>query len=390
MSLNACFGKHKKERGDAAHSSSLPLKKPIFPSGGIFDLSGSSILVPNDTCYDSSGASSGSYACQQASELRDQKAMYEALRAPYAWSRQTDCRALRIAIVDTGADFDHPDLSANLNSSDLLHFNFVTNQAGRSGARDDHGHGSHVAGLIAAVGNNGTGTTGVCWSADIVTAKALGANGSATTSDVIEAMEWALTRDGVRILNASFGISLVGTSASENDYFEDLFSSVTGLAESRGVIIVAAAGNDGVDVDKNRVYPAALSSANIVAVASNLEGQSSPSGVPMEAIYAASNYGGHTVHLSAPGFKILSTLHNSAYGSKTGTSMAAPLVAGSLALAWNYIGVSQIDARSLIDLLLNNVEKHSAKYATPGDYLLTGGKLDLGSLLQAADIYKNP
>jgi len=372
--LGGCWGA--KSTGDAASGGNLPKKSPIYPSGGIFSTGDlAAPVAPNDPLGSS------------------QEAVFNALRATYAWGNNTDCTrdGFKIAVVDTGSDFNHEDLDANLNDGLGFNKNFVSGVAGQSAANDDHdydgkyGHGSHVAGIIGAVGNNNKGVTGVCWSADIVTAKALDKKGSATTSDVIAAMDWALNRTGVKVLNASFGISLEATSASENDYYEDLFSDVMATAESKGIIVVAAAGNSGNDVDVDRVYPAALSSSNIVAVAANVEGNDG-----QEGIFISSNYGGHTIHLSAPGFEILSTLPDNQYGLKTGTSMASPMVAGSIALAWTHIGTNNISASQMMSLLFNNVEKHlGTKSRKPGYYLLTGGKLDLGALLEAANIFKD-
>lgn len=362
-SLSACKN-NGSDRDSAGLSAEeiLPNKKPISPNGETFDLSEDSTLSPNDPS--------------------NQSGLLNAIRAPQAWFINSSCSGFRIAIVDTGVDRNHEDLSDNLSSTAK---NFITGESGLSAVQDDHGHGTHVAGIISAKGDNSTGISGICWEADLVIAKALDEDGSATTSDIIEAMEWAVTRENVKVVNASFGITMEATTVAENEYFEDLFSGVTALAESRKVLIVAAAGNEGVDVNVNRVYPAALSSKQIIAVAANLEGYQSKEG-----IFANSNYGGNTIHLSAPGYQIMSTVLDDSYGRKTGTSMAAPMVTGALALAWSHIGKNNISSQQIMKLLLNNVEKHSrTKSKTPGVYLLTGGKLDLGSLLKAADNFKN-
>jgi thermitase len=380
LALSACLGK----KESAASSGPLPLKTPSTPLLSTFLFDEDDVLEANDPL----GYMSSQYE------------VFEALRASSAWFKQTDCRAIRIGIVDSGVDTAHPDLDGNLEG---VGRNFIT---GTSDVSDGQGHGTHVAGLIAAEGNNGVGTTGVCWQAKLIVAKVTDDAGSAFLSDVVDGLEWVLDNDA-RVVNISMGTYVPGTTLSEHNQFEDAFAGVTAKAEQKDALIVAAAGNAGANSDKHRTYPANLVSSRVIAVANNLEGQfTQPAGDPLEALYLGSNYGGYTVHVSAPGFALLSTVRNcvgsrdpktktclsgsftSTYDSKSGTSMAAPLVAGTLALMWNHIGVGGISGSALGQLFLNYLEPHTTgSLGEPGKFLLTGAKLDMGNALEAAAQY---
>jgi subtilisin family serine protease len=379
LALSACLGK----KSSAASSGPLPLKTPSTPLTSTFLFNESAVNEPNDT--------------YRGSQLR----VFQALRATSAWHKQTDCSAIRIGIVDSGVDTAHPDLVNNLESSGR---NFIN---GTTDVSDENSHGTHVAGLIAAEGNNARGTTGICWHAKLLVAKVANASGSAFLSDMVDGLEWVLDNDA-RVVNISMGTYVPGTTLSEHNQFEDAFAGVSAKAEQKDAILVAAAGNSGANSDVNRTYPANLVSSRVISVANNLEGQFTQSvgGDPFEALYVGSNYGGRTVHLSAPGFALYSTVrtcdggrdsktnaclsgtYTSTYDVKSGTSMAAPLVTGTLALMWNHIGVGGISGSALSQLFLNYLEPHTTgTLGEPGKFLLTGAKLDLGNALEAAAQY---
>ncbi len=358
---SGCFSRGDTTTSDGAAGVILPVKNAITPNGSIYNLNSISSNTPSDTFYSL------------------QTALFNALRAPKAWNRSTDCSDIKIGVVDSGVYSAHEDLSANLLSGGK---NFTVTPS-TTDISDQNGHGTHVSGIIAAVGNNNKGVSGVCWNAQVMMAKVTDAQGSAYLSDVVDGMDYLLDQ-GASVINASLGSYVAATTESENASFEDVFSGVTAKAESNGALIVAASGNNGSNTDINRTYPASLISSSIISVAANNEGHAS------DGLFASSNYGGGTVHLSAPGVTIYSTLPatgsapNGAYGDKSGTSMAAPMVTGTLALMWHCIGKTQINSAQLKSLLLNNVESHSGAAGTPGSYLLTGGHLDVGAAIEAS------
>jgi subtilisin family serine protease len=223
------------------------------------------------------------------------------ISAPAAWDVRTDCTAVTVATIDTGVDYNHPDLSSNIWSNagevadgtdddgngyidDVRGWDFVDND---NAPMDAHGHGTHVAGTIGAVGNNSLGVTGVCWTAKVMPLRAFDASGSATTATIIDAMEYARTQ-GAKIINASYGDS----SFSQTEY--DEISSLN----TAGVLLVAAAGNSGTDNDKTRFYPASYNLPNIIAVAATDQNDN---------LASFSNYGKTSVDVAAPGVNIDST-----------------------------------------------------------------------------------
>ncbi len=222
---------------------------------------------------------------------------------PAAWDRTTGSSAVVVAVIDTGVDGTHPELSAHM----VPGWNVI---AGTANSADDNSHGTFVAGIIAATGNNGAGIAGVCWTCKIMPVKALDAQGNGSMFGAAQAIDWAVAH-GANVINMSFG-GAGGSSA--------LQTSVDN-AWAAGVVLVAASGNDNGAV----MYPAAY--AHVIAV-----GSSSQS----DARSSFSNYGPE-LDLVAPGENIVSTLCTCAgfsggYGSGGGTSFAAPHVAGVAAL----------------------------------------------------------
>ena len=221
--------------------------------------------TPNDPLYGSL------YGLNQASDAD--------IDAPEAWDLTTGSPSVTVGVVDTGVALDHPDLAANLVAGQ----DFV--DAGDADPMDEQGHGTHVAGTIAAVGNNGVGVTGVSWGSKIMPLRALDANGSGTSADIAEAFAYAGSH-GVPIVNASLG----GTSNS--------FAISSAIASSPNTLFVVAAGNDGVDNDLLPHYPCALAHVNVLCVAATDASDGTPS---------FSNWGAVAVDVGAPGNAILST-----------------------------------------------------------------------------------
>lgn len=206
--------------------------------------------------------------------------------------------SIKVGVVDTGIDLGHPDLQANIKG------NVNTINPLKSG-NDDNGHGTHVAGIIAAVDNT-VGVIGVGPEIYLYAVKVLNKNGSGWLSDVIEGIQWCMN-NGIQVVNMSLG------TYSQVQSFHD---AVT-VAYNKGLIMVAAAGNDGVSTP---LYPAAYDEVIAVA-ASDINNR-----IPLW-----SNWGLH-IDLTAPGVDIYSTYKGSAYKTLSGTSMATPHVAGTAAL----------------------------------------------------------
>ena len=218
------------------------------------------------------------------------------IKAPAAWNKIQASGEVDIAVVDTGIDSDHPDLRSKIEAQRTF-----LNGVETEGAEDDTGHGTHVAGIAAAVTDNGKGVAGACPGCDLLIAKTF-ANDDGYDSDVADGIVWA-TDNGAEVINFSFG----GRRKS------DALRNAVNYAWDEGVVVVAAAGSLGRNV---RFYPAAYRNAIAVAATNKKD---------RRAKY--SNYGGW-VDLSAPGTKITSTYLSGGYRQLGGTSMSTPHVAG--------------------------------------------------------------
>jgi subtilisin family serine protease len=254
----------------------------------------------------------------------------DAINAPAAWNTGTGTGRIIVAVIDSGIAYNHPDLKANIWHNpgeiagngidddhdgyvdDVIGYNFVANTGNPA---DDNGHGTHVAGIIGAVGDNGIGVSGVDWHVQIMALKFLDAGGSGYMSDAVRALNFAVAH-GAKMVNASFA----------GGGYDPAMATALANARAKGVIVVAAAGNDGTDNDANPVYPANYSGDNVVSVAAVDQN---------DRLASFSDYGAKTVDIAAPGVGILSTLPNGKYGSYSGTSMATPFVTGALALVWD-------------------------------------------------------
>lgn len=255
--------------------------------------------------------------------------------APEAWDHRVDASSTIVAIVDTGIDYRHPDLVANMwvnpreipgNGRDDDGNGFVDDVYGYDFANndgdpwDDHGHGTHVAGIVGAVGNNGRGVTGVAWRASLMAVKFLGADGVGSVADAVRAINYVTmmrTSFGVnvRVINASWG------SEAPSEALERAIQN----AGAAGILFVAAAGNGSRNNDSAPHYPSNFNLPNLVAVAASDQ---------RDQLASFSNFGRQRVHLAAPGVDILSTYPGERYARLSGTSMAAPFVSGAVALAW--------------------------------------------------------
>lgn len=213
-------------------------------------------------------------------------------------------KGVLVAVIDTGIDYKHPDLASNVAGKG---FNAIT---GALDAFDDGGHGSHCAGTIAAT-VNAIGVVGVAPQAALVGAKFLARSGSGTTADAIKAIEWSISH-GASILSNSWG----GGGASKA--LEDVIRK----ACDKGVVFVAAAGNDNSNNDTRPSYPASYDLPCVISVAATDQN---------DRFGSFSNWG-KSVHVAAPGVDIYSTIPGGKYASYSGTSMATPHVSGLVAL----------------------------------------------------------
>ena len=250
------------------------------------------------------------------------------------WDRGiTGSKKIIVAVIDTGVDYNHPELKENIyvnhaESGDLskngmdddgngviddVHgANFEAGVNGTNASLDDNDHGSHCAGTIGAKGNNGAGLTGVNWDVSILPVKFLSAEGSGSLEGAVNSIKYA-TKMKVNVMSNSWG---------GGAYSEALKEAIV-EAEKSGILFVAAAGNDSSNNDDSPSYPASYEVPNVLAVAATNN---------QDTLATFSNYGFRSVQVSAPGVEVLSTVKGGRYDTFSGTSMACPHVAGMAAL----------------------------------------------------------
>lgn len=268
--------------------------------------------------------------------------------APAAWAGARGA-GVAVAVADTGVDFTHPDLAGRVTGG----WDYVD---GDGEPDDENGHGTHVTGLLAAVAGNGIGITGVAPEATVRPLRILDGQGQGLTSDAVSALADSGAA-GVRIVVAAFGAASYSPAEA------------AAIAANPQTLYVAAAGNGGADVDSQPVYPCALDLANVICVgASDAFDRPAP----------FSNRGARNVDLFAPGDRVVSTWPGDDYAEDSGTSMAAPLVAGAAALVLS--AHPQLSAA--------DVKRAILETAAPRDDLtglaVTGGRLDVAAALVRA------
>ncbi len=289
-----------------------------------------------------------------------------------AWKTFRGDKKFLVADIDTGIDYNHPDLAGNVwrnpnpgPKNDIVGYDFIHDDGLPF---DDQGHGSHTAGTIGAVGGNGVGTSGVAQRVSIMALKFLSADGSGETSGAIKAIDYAITH-GAKVLSNSWG----GPSDPGNQALLDAINR----AQAAGVLFVAAAGNGDAfgnpqdnDNPDTASYPAGFTTDNMIAVAATDE---------TDDMAFFSNYGAKTVHLAAPGVNVYSTMPGGKYGKESGTSMACPHVAGAAALVWaahpdwNYKQVKKA--------LMDSTDKVSSLAGKT----ITGGRLNVLNALRSTE-----
>jgi subtilisin family serine protease len=303
------------------------------------------------------------------------------ISAPAAWDVETGSSTTIVAVIDTGIKYTHPDLAANLwtnsgekpgNGIDDDDNGFVDDYYGYDfffddpDPNDEHGHGTHVAGTIGALGNNALGVVGVNWNVRLMAVKIYDSTGFGTTSAMlINAYNYVRSMrergENIRVTNNSYG-----DCTEACDYDQATRDALEALGNA-GVLNVFAAGNDARNVDSAPSYPASYDLPTIVSVASSTS---------TDTRSGFSNFGPISVDLAAPGSSILSTVMTSGeYGMKSGTSMASPHVAGAAALLSSHDpGLSNL---SLKATLMNSVDKLAAWTSLVG----SGGRLNAAAAL---------
>lgn len=298
-------------------------------------------IIPNDTHFNKLW---GLHNTGQAEGTVDAD-----IDAPEAWNIFTGSSDIVVAVIDTGVDYNHEDLAANIwinwveyngtpgvdddNNGyidDFRGWDFVNND---NDPMDDNWylqmyHGTHVSGTIGANGNNGKGVTGVNWNVKIMALKSLDAYGGGTAANAVSAIDYS-TDNGAHLSNNSWG----GDNFSQSIYYAIM------RAMNAGKLFIAAAGNDGLDTDQTFHYPSCYPHDNIISVAATSN---------KDKLSIRSNYGARTVDLGAPGGwwvqsgetpnedDIYSTKRYDDYRFLCGTSMATPHVSGVAALVWGY------------------------------------------------------
>jgi subtilisin family serine protease len=325
--------------------------------------------VPNDPLY----ATADNWAFPQ-------------IDAPDAWETATGTRTTIAAVVDTGVDYNHPDLAANMWRNpnevvgdgidndrngvvdDVYGFNAIT---GTGDPMDDNGHGTFCSGFIGAVGNNAVGLAGANWSTQIMAIKIFDANGATSIAAEVRGIQYIIDQkvrgQGVVAANLSYG---------GYQFVQQEFDALNQLSQA-GVVIVAAAGNDANNNDVLPAYPASYNIPGLISVAAS---------TTTDNLAIFSNYGVTTVDLAAPGVNVLSTraaqaspieypFYNgdSNYSVSSGTSFAAPLVTGAAVLLKSIKPAASID--QVKTAILGGVDRVPAL----NGLVVTGGRLNLAN-----------
>ena len=306
----------------------------------------------------------------------------EKISARQAWDIHTGSSNVIIANIDTGIRYNHPDLAANMwtnpgeingNGVDDDNNGFVDDYYGYDfrfndpDPMDENGHGTHTAGTLGAVGNNSIGVAGVNWNVKLMAIKIYGSSGLGTTSAMlINAYNYVrmmkLRGVNIRVTNNSYG------GCDEACGYDQATKDAIDALGNAGVLQVFAAGNAGANSDTSPQYPAAYNSPWIISVANSM---------PTDILNGTSNFGAASVDLAAPGTSILSTVLSAAnYGNLSGTSMAAPHVAGAAALLASHN--PSLSLASLKATLLNSVDQVQGL----NGIVKAGGRLNVAQALQ--------
>lgn len=353
------------------------------------------------------------------------------INATDAWKYTKGSSNIIVAVIDTGCDLQHPDLQGNIwvNTREIPNngvdddgngyiddyngYDFAgdcridwrsanTTCGSKPSPQDVHSHGTHCAGIIAAVNHNGQGVSGISPQVKVMCLKVADPGGTFYTSHVLKAYDYAL-RMGAHIVSCSFGPSApsyfptqseVRSMANETRFYETALSPLI----SKGVLVVAAAGNENANLDNlikvgasynpcTTGINSSLASGFVCIAATDSLDQRWEEMLPSNTL-VGSNYGASVVHLSAPGRRILSTVLSNSYELKTGSSMATPLTAGVAALVLSVIGGgkgSYFKGPIVKQLLIESADQ----VARLKNVTITGRRLNAGRALSAAIAYAN-
>ncbi len=278
------------------------------------------------------------------------------INAPTAWDTNTGIN-IKVAILDTGIDQDHEDLSAKIVNKSNDQKNFTTS----STIDDLYGHGTHVGGIVAAITNNGLGVSGGCPDCILMNGKVLRDDGAGAYSWIANGIIWS-ANNGAKVINMSLG----GSSRSRT------LENAVNYAWNKGVVLTGAAGNSG---NQSKTYPGAYKNVIAVAATNNKDQKAS-----------FSSYGAKWVDVAAPGQDIFSTFPNHSYTINkslnydfgSGTSMATPMTSATAALIWSTsYGTSASNVRS-------RLESTADKIAGTGIYW-SAGRIDAASAVAPQD-----
>ena len=261
-------------------------------------------LIPNDPQFPEQWAlrNTGQNGGQYGSDVQ----------ASDAWQATTGSTSTVVAVIDSGIDFTHPDLTNNQwtnpflsESGDLHGWDYIEDS---SDIKDGQGHGTAVAGLIAAEGNNSLGVAGMMWRASLMSLRVLDNTGTGDIADAVEAIDYAVAHSA-QVINLSWGTN--GFSTALKQAIE--------RAGRRNVVVICSAGNGSRDIDRNPYYPSSFTLNNLIPVAATDNA---------DQLNSWSNWGARNVSVAAPGTDVLTTQKGGGYWNVTGTSASAPIVAG--------------------------------------------------------------
>lgn len=293
------------------------------------------------------------------------------IRANLAWDEHTGDQEFVIAIIDTGLDYNHEDITGNAWTNpgeiqgngqdddgngyvdDVHGYDFYNND---SDPYDDNSHGTHCGGTIGGQGDNGVGVVGVNWNCRLVGVKFLSGGGSGSTEGAIASVQYCAANQ-FKVSNNSWG---------GGGFSQSLYDGIQNAGDQFGHVFVAAAGNSG---SNGASYPAAYDCTNIISVAASDSNENRAS---------FSQYHAIEVDLAAPGVDVVSSVPGNGYDSYSGTSMATPHVAGGVGLVYSVMGESS--AEEIIDLILSTVRPVSAWNGLTA----TGGILDVNAALEGS------
>jgi len=310
------------------------------------------------------------------SQLNNQWGL-NSISAYQAWDSSSGSKNVVVAIIDSGVDLGHPDLKDNLWTNpgeiandgidndnngyvdDIYGWDFAYND---NNVQDGYGHGTHVAGIIGAVGNNSLGMSGVNWNVSMMVLKFMDDSGVGYGDSVIKAIDYIL------MMKNTYGINIVAVNNSYGGTpgYSSLMDNRIQLLNNSNVMFVAAAGNSGADNDLVPRYPSSYSENNIISVGALTS---------TDSLAGFSNYGITSVDLAAPGTSILSTYKGGTYTYMSGTSMAAPFVTGSVAL------LNSAKPNTSMNVIKDIILSTADKIDSLAGKVLCGGKLNLGAAM---------